>query len=129
MVLLFFGIVGGISGKVEVPIQRQKISGILGGVFVLLGTLLFILPVSSPDNYTPPETGDSASDPPSPIVEQPILAEVDETKDANNEDLPLELATARQWPVLYKDSFDYVQGVWEIGTVESGVDEVQLSIS
>lgn len=134
MILLFLGLAGGISGRVEIPVTRQRITGILGGVFVLLGLLLFVVPARPidfsgneiPDTQTEQDTEiESVSDEESSDASLP---EPTESASILEIDPVLDIDTAREWPAVHIEDFDdNISDVWEEGFFETAYDDVTYS--
>jgi hypothetical protein len=97
--LLFLGLVGGISGKIQVPRERQKLAAIIGGVLIAIGIILHLVSGSAPSSEdagvpsgtSPPEDLELGSDP-------TVLLE-----------------EAREWSLIFQDRFDTNATGWEVG--------------
>jgi tetratricopeptide (TPR) repeat protein len=82
IIFILLAIAGGFSGKVKIPKQRQKWTGMLGAILLLAGLTLFVVPTSEEggnnDKHTTDDTPLEIDRPPPQPIEpsQPLSVQI-----------------------------------------------------
>lgn len=92
IIFILLALAGGFTGKIEIPKRRQKWSGIVGAVLLVVGLCLFAVPVQSP-SVADPNSLPPISMPPS---EGPTGDVPSPTTSGSNEPLPGRIAKLQE---------------------------------
>jgi len=92
---IFLSISGGISGKVQIPLTRQWQSGIAGGILLVIGLAIYIIP-----GFNEPGSG--------PVGVQPV-----HDPDPGPEPTPLPEPILDEWKVIHGPDFFSANRHWK----------------
>lgn len=107
---IFLAVAGGITGRISVQPNRQKISFAVGAVLLVMGIIIYLSPASAPvPGPTPGPTTSQTTTPPGNQSKSQSAELVPPNPSEVHPDL---LSAARAWPVVEKDDFSGSETNW-----------------
>ncbi|MDH5571808.1 MAG: hypothetical protein OEY89_08590 [Gammaproteobacteria bacterium] len=108
---VFLAISGGVSGKVQVPLNRQRQSAIAGGILIILGLCIYIIPningdinMTSSDSNQSQQTGKPADN----NIKQEHESNTNTQDFVANSNLQLD-----DWPVMFDSEYFRANRYWK----------------